>query len=388
MSDPALPDPDAPIDAEFEPAPPKPKRRKAGGLPNIAALGLLGFCAVNLFLALWALGLVPGLSGADRGADEAKTAIELLAERQASASDALTTQTAALERAQTNLTDQNAKLAALEGRVDNLNAQLETLVTETASLTAALQDLTTDEDGSELTVASVNPIILDRLETLETSLAVLAEADGSEPAPDLTKDLAALTEDLSSLQEQFDTFQTQTGADAAIADAAEDERVAAQASFALSAIETAAARGEPFHSAYQQLALARPNNAAVSALGPIAVTGAPTLTDLSVQFPPLRRKALDLEAKSAGGSQGLLRSVFGDGVKVRRDGEVSAIDLLDDAEAALSQDNIAQTLSLLQQLSPDVQIVFTEWVEDAQRRESLNAALTALQDNLETTPRP
>jgi len=240
----------------------------------------------------------------------------------------------------------------------------------------------TGENGDPV-IAEVNPIILSRLEAVETAVARLVEASSAQapdqdPAP-VTDDVIALRADIEALREYIlDAEQAETAPST-------DTQAAA---LAISAIEAAARRGRPFLSAYQDLLDAMPDNTAAQSLAPLAVSGAPTMAELRVQFAPIRRRALDADAEAAGNGSGLLRSLFGDGVKVRRDGEMNAGDVLDDAEAALAENDLARAIRLIEGLSEPVQTVFTDWLDSARRRESLETALEALRLSMIAKDRP
>jgi len=227
--------------------------------------------------------------------------------------------------------------------------------------------------------------VLTRLEAIEAALAEraaaeeAAEADPVE-APDLTEEIAALRAELEAIKAVQDA--------APLTVEAEDGTDAAAAALALSAIESAARRGRPFLSAHQQLQAALPGISAVDTLGPLSISGAPTLSDLRVRFTPLKREALDTEAREVGEGSSWMRSIFGDGVKVRRSGEQNAVDVLDDAEAALAEGDLSRAIRNVERLSEPVQGVFTDWLDSARKRESLEAALESLRLTMIAENRP
>jgi len=162
----------------------------------------------------------------------------------------------------------------------------------------------------------------------------------------------------------------------------------------LSAIEAAARRGRPFQSGYRRMLAAMPDEPTVRALAPLAATGAPTFSDLREQFPPLRHQALDAEASAAGGRTSWMRSVFGDGIIVRREGEASAVTVLEAADAALARGDLSTAiaqidrLSKIDRLSTNIQPVFTDWLDNARHRQSLEDALEALRLTMIAKDRP
>ncbi len=389
MSDTPILDPEAPIDAEFEPADPKPKKRSQWRTPGWPVIfGLAGMTGLSLILSAGAMGLIPGLSGQRVAAlqkqvtaqtDQMNTA-DIERSELSSQVETLSTVSQQIRtsdrRFGDRLTEQDARLTAFEDR-------LSALETQAAALQDAHDTLTTSVDGSgDPVVAAVNPLILNRLDTLEAALGSFEtppEEVDTEPAPELLTEINALRAELEDLKQALETADTA---------AAEDSQDTTDAALAVSAIEAAARRGRPFLAAYQKLLTALPSDPAIEALAPLAVSGAPTMADLRVRFAPLRRQALDSDAKESGSGTGWLRSVFGDGVKVRREGEVNAVDVLDDAEAALAENDLARAIRAVESLSEGVQIVFTDWLDSARQRESLETSLEALRLTMIAKDRP
>lgn len=378
MSDTPPLNPEDPIDAEFEPATPKPRTRSenALGWPALVSLGLAG---ASFLLAFLALGWIPGMGASSDQSETRIAALEASLEKaEASRSELLsrieTMQTVNQQNRTSNrrledqFTDFSERLEQSEITVDAVAAAIKAVEAAQANMVTA-----TDETGAPV-VAEINPLILSRLEALETTLEGFdPEAETNRADPELLVELAALRADLKALQEAEATR------DAAASEVEQQSAgSSAEAALALSAIEAAARRGRPFLTAYQQLLTALPENAAVEALAPLSISGAPTMADLRVRFAPLKRAALDEDARTAGGGAGLMRSIFGDGIKVRREGAENVVDQLDEAEAALAENNLTRAISLVKSLPEPVQTVFTDWLSSAVQRESLETALEAL----------
>lgn len=368
----------APIDAEFEPATKQAQesRRLSGAFPLIIGATVTLGLATLVFMS----GLIPGL-GSD---DSAEASIETqLADLQTKYDESetaranLRTTLSAQENAANNT--KNA-IATLVTRLDRIESSLSSLSAETTDLRETISEIqvippsvaTDPETGATIGVP-VNPLILDRLEKLENALTVFPDAarPSSAETDALTAEVAALRENLAALTEEV-------GASAAPSVAAISSTAAEDAALALSAIESATRRGRPFLVSHQKLALSLPGDRDVQALGAFASLETPTLTKLQTDFSELTDRALDADAKSKGGSASWLRSMLGNAVTVRRDGELSAADQIERASTALADRDLRTAIEAIEPLSPDVQVVFTDWLQDARQRLALEDALEGL----------
>jgi len=354
---------DLPIDAEFEPAAPKPASDKASATgPGWAAF--LGLGAISIIsLAVAGASYVPGFKpGAGK--------ISALESDLANISAA---QTGNAEQA----TNQAAEIAALKGRADSLRADRTRTVTDMRALrdeidaiqsdisalqrarVASLADDGNDENGAP---ASADLAALDaRISALEDAL--VSQLDGYNLALDL-------------LKTRLDTLEEKAGSETLTATTTINNRT--EAALALSAIEAAARRGRPFLSAYQRLDSAMPGNGAVRSLSSVASKAVPTRTDLIAAFPALKDEALDREADATPGSSGWMRSLFGDGIQVRRKDAVTARDHLTLASTALEAGELAETIEHIRAIDADLQPVFTDWLQNAEDRHLLEETLEAL----------
>ena len=243
-----------------------------------------------------------------------------------------------------------------------------------------------------------------RLRALERRLAADPEgsisSDGDAvPNPiepfdpsEIETDIAGLQADIDRLRDEVTTLRgdlsslIEANDEAAIREA---ETVStASTAIALSAIETAARRGQPFQRPFQTLQEAAPDAPGLEALRPLAVTGAPTLSDLRDAFRPLKRAALKQDAEDQGGAQSILNTLFGDGVRVRREGEINAADTLETAETALVTGELEAALEAIDSLPQNLQAVFTDWRQDAQNRLTLEDSLDRLRLAMIAKDRP
>ena len=123
-------------------------------------------------------------------------------------------------------------------------------------------------------------------------------------------------------------------------------------------------------------------------LGPISTKAVPTLSDLTATYPALMDRALDLDAQSSSTSSGWMRSLFGDGIQVRRKDAVTARDHLNRAFAALEAGELSETIEHIQAIDSNLQPVFTDWVQNAQDRHMLEETLEALRLTMIAEERP
>ncbi len=384
---------DLAIDAEFEPA---ASSLLSGGhrirlrWAVFAGVGLV--VITSLFWAATASGLIPGLNQA------AQDQAALQAENQT-----LRTQ---IEAAQTECADLSTRLQVIERRADqqdssaqtgrqdlaNLTATVAALGTDATSLRSDIDALkavpaltsTIDPETGETMITATDPALLNRLDALEQAITQFPATDPATTTQtdSLTTEVARLRTELAALQQSLQISAAGTPV------SARPEMSGTDIALALSAIEAAARRGRPFQSGYQRLVAAMPDEAAVLALQPIAATGALTIFDLREQFAALESRALDAEATDAGGATSLMRSIFGDGVKVRRAGQDNAVDRLEAAHDYLTRDNLRAAIAEIEALPPDVQSVFTDWLDNAQQRQSLDDALEALRLAMIAKDRP
>ena len=366
---------EAPIDAEFEPAAASdPKLSQSRSGPGWMAFGLLGLIsAAALIISAALAGLVPGFKP---GAKSLKT---LQAE--------LTELKSAEETVTTAMTENTGQIATLKSRADSLQADRTRAVTDIRTLRRELETLQAD------------------IATLQRArIASLAEADDASPAAETSPDLSNIETRVAALEDalvsQLGTYENSLeGLKARIADletqaetesltAANSTNARTEAALALSAIEAAARRGRPFLSAQQKLAAAMPANQAVERLATIAPETVPTIADLRAAFPKLRREALDRDAQEEGGASGWMRGLFGDGIQVRQSGEVTTNDRLDAAATALQVGDLSNAIQSVRALDANLQPVFTDWLDNAENRLTLEETLEALRLTMIAEERP
>ena len=378
MTDPTSSSPDrtdGPIDAEFEPVS-APRRTRAvtssgPGWLTILALGAVSFGGFGL--AAVSAGMMPGIPGPAPRTDGLEASLASVQSELA----ALRTQVTDLEAglAQSNAredisTAQAEKIAGLSRSLTTVQSRLNSLQTDLSDIETRLAE-TPAESLARPVVASPDPAILSRLETLEQALVNQPQDAPPTDAPSIE---AQSPEEAKPLPPE----DPQSPPDTSASDAA----------LALSAIEAAARRGTAFQVAYQRLTVAMPDFPGLQRLAPIAASGASTLSELRDQFTLFKRAALDREAATSGAGPGWMRTLFGDGITVRRAGTVTASDRLDAAETALADGDIKTAIREIEALDPDIQSVFTDWLKDARNRQTLEDVLESLRLAMIAKDRP
>lgn len=369
---------EAPIDAEFEPAKPTPKpdRRNASG-PGWLAFGLLGLVALSAFgLAAASAGWVPGFSP---GSGPVKNLQSDLADLKSS-EDAAAIETASI----------STEIATLKSRADSLQADRTRAVMDIRGLRGELETLQADistlqrariatlADSDEEDAAPIMSAASPDLDAIEARVATLEDA--------LVSQLGTYDATLETLKQRLNELEAQAQSESLTAAGTSNART--EAALALSAIEAAARRGRPFLSAQQKLSAAMPSNQAVQRLSSIAPNAVPTVSDLRAAFPALSEQALDQEAVEQGGASSWMRGLFGDGIQVRQTGQVTTNDQLDTATTALGTGDLSNAIEAVRSLGPDLQPVFTDWLDNAEDRLTLEETLEALRLTMIAEERP
>ncbi|NQY12314.1 MAG: hypothetical protein HRT81_00445 [Henriciella sp.] len=366
---------ETPIDAEFEPAPTSEPPRSGGATgPGWFIVGLSFLIAcLAFFLAAATAGFVPGFKPGTGPLERVR-------------SDVATLQTD-IDQDLSETATLSTDIATLESRADSLsadrtrtNADLRNLRTEIETLQADISMLQRARVASLADPAETDGVDSDSPDLAALSARVAAMEDA------LVTQVGTYNTALETLKNRVSSLEDQAASEQLNAASASNART--EAALALSAIEAAARRGRPFLPAQQKLAAAMPNNDAVARLSAIAPKAVPTLADLRSTFPTLRDAALDASAQAEGGSSGWMRQVFGDGIQVRRAGDVTTSDHLDQAKAALDAGNLSDSVEHIRAAGTDIQPVFTDWVSNAVDRLTLEQTLEALRLTMIAEKRP
>lgn len=377
-----VPDPDEPvIDAEFREAEPERKSRSGPGwgasliLAVLAAMagGALGYAGAER---------LPGLLGGP-----AEVSLPDLPEEIAARSD-LTRETEARLELQSRLTREVTRLEERLGRAeDRLSAPPiriedgpgEDMQEELAALEARLAAIEAIEPGdaggvTDADLARTLASASSRIDTLDARLET--ELNRTESAQlDLETEIRELRDELAELRDDMAETRTET-----------ETRVsaAAEAALALSTIDAAARRGQPFQPALEALRRVKPGLNGLDALAPIAATGAPTVEDLVRQFPAVAdaaRAALQPEADQSG-AMGIAGRLFGDAVQVRREGDAPVYEALQAAQEDLAEGDLGGAIARLEQIEGPAGEALSDWLVKARARRTLERTLDVLRLDL------
>lgn len=371
---------DAPIDAEFEPAAPSNARKPtARSGPGWLAFGILGLVsAFAIVLAAASAGYVPGFkpgAGTVQTLENQLVELKSTDETQAGTSTANASEIEALKRRADSLQADRTRavtdIRALKRDIETLQADISTLQRARIANLADARDAETD---AETAPAAETP----DLSALEARVTSLEDA--------LVSQLGTYDATLEALKTRLADLEAQAETESITAADSTNSRT--EAALALSSIEAAARRGRPFLSAHQKLAAAMPSNQAVARLSGIASDAVPTVADLRAAFPALRTQALDRDAQAEGGASGWMRGLFGDGIQVRKSGEVTTADQLNAAADALQAGDLSTAIQSVRALDADLQRVFTDWLDNAEDRLLLEETLEALRLTMIAEERP
>lgn len=336
-----------PIDAEFEPT-----ESKRGGSGFKAAPGWTGFGILFVLLA-FLLSYVIWSSVTSPREPVSVTA------------SADSNRLAGIEQTLSGLRDQTDQqavaLSTLSTNIGELSRDVETLKSKIAALevqTSQLDGRIVESDGATGTL-TIPQSLIERIESLETATQSTDTASAQ---------IATIRQQLQTLSRQVETGQSSPAADRL-----------PQASLALIAIRTEAARGRPFMLGFQQLSAALPDNTVVAGLAPYAQSGVPTQTQLTSQFSLLRQSALNEATLTDGVEPNWVDQVFGDNVRVRRTAATPLAETLERAAAALDEGDIESTIGQLDTLPEEAADEFDDWIAKAQDRIDLDQRLDSLQ---------
>jgi hypothetical protein len=281
----------------------------------------------------------------------------------------------------------SAELAALAERVSTLEAAPKADPADLSELEGTLSALQTRIAALE-TAPAPQPPDLSALDALDQRLAAIEAmpAGGDASTAALAAKLAELERRLATLPEAgVDTAEVDAAlarleaaeAEAtARATAAAEAAAAADRALALDRLRAAAATG-PFETELQALGDAD----LIAALTPHAA-GVSTVADLQSAFPDLVRQALDV-ARAAEGDKGwgarfldFLAAQTGARPLTPQEGTTPDA-ILSRADFAVTEGRLADALSELAALPPDVEAVFANWTAGATARIAVDTALEA-----------
>lgn len=417
-----------PIDADFEPAPPKADYfsgdDQSSSGPGWIALGITGVVAA-LFGGLIAGGLnwagngayapqtlageVESLSANQQAVEASVESLrgELMSARErmdrdlaaaaagAGDDDALASLTAEIETLNGRLDalqtgeDDLDGLSDLVARIDVLERADEEEVTSPRLANRAITALRARVEGIEDAQAQITnrqairaealADLLSRMETMEAN----ATTEPSEDLVALRSEVDALkaTLDAEALRSaEIDQLQETVTALSEQDDSA-DATGTSRALFALLTMEAAAGDGRSFQSAHAQLQEALPDNATVLSLASLAGQPTPTIAMLQSRFDGTAATALEAVAAAEPGEDGWgwLRGVFGEDIEIRRSGSGDTVEeAIKAAEDALAAQDLRQAVATVETLEGPAAQAFDSWLIDADQRLTLDESLDTL----------
>ena len=161
----------------------------------------------------------------------------------------------------------------------------------------------------------------------------------------------------------------------------------AGAVLALATLARAAGDARSFKPQLDAMVVLAPDDPAITALGPYAAQGAPTVAMLAVRFPDAARGALDAE-RTANAGAGIFAKLWSSVtglVRVRRIGDVTggtSADKLARAESDLNRGDLASAILETQSLEGEAQAAMTPWLKDAVARQSIDGAIGQMESRI------
>ncbi len=291
------------------------------------------------------------------------------------------TTTGQLRRTVKELTDRvNAAEAAdadlsraLDNRAEALAALQTGLFTATKSISDLEDQVVRMGEDTRKPAAEDAAGAASQIDALKAEIAALRAAAAEKPATPPLAESPATTEIASP-------------EDAIPSDDGDTERARlGEASLALAKVETDAARGKPFPSAWDRLKAALPDNDDVNDIRAISRTGAPTLGELRTSFDAASKPVLEsLGKETKGDGWDWARQAFGGVVNVRRtdaedDSPVSRLARMD---AAIADGDLAAALKEVDALEGEPADALSAWKKDAQTRLTFDATTNAISQQI------
>ena len=412
------------IDAQFEPAPPSADHvvtpAKSGKGPGWIALIVTGIVASALGGGIGASFDSVGSSGDLPTSD----VIAQLQEDQDKLGSRIVALGTDLEGTQNTLAAEIASIAeqaeaqpdkgfadelsALQARMDLLSALPQGADGEdTGPLSQRLtvfEQALADLQAGQANRAEALAVLSDRLQVAEAALSEAGEGIDQTQLVSLHQDISVLKSQLAEAVSDTAERDKLAGLiaraeerDAAAQTIQDADRASGGAALALVSLEAASERGVPFSEVMRALDAANADAGILADLRPIARTGAPTLGELEDLFARGLTSAR-VQGGAGDGADGAptddgwgwVRRTFGDSVKITRsedDGAaVSSNDALEKAAAlagdALGAGNISGAIAELDGLDQAEREAFAPWLEAADKRVRLDAAMIALRASM------
>lgn len=268
-----------------------------------------------------------------------------------------------LEGERARLESHGRRLAVLEAAPPR--AEAEQLAVAVAALQERLRAAEAEAGQARAAIRELR-----RLEGRVAANAAALEAKAAQTEAD------ALRLELAAAQQAADAADVRAG----------EALARARLAFAFTALAEAAQSGAPFPEAHANLARGLPASPHVAALAPLAQTGAPSRAELAGSFAATAgavERALRQQQSAGAGLFGQVQAALADQVSVR---PVEAKGLpqsrLEQARAALSQQNLAEAAAALSLLSGPAAEAAKPWLDAARRRLEIERRLGAIRTEL------
>jgi hypothetical protein len=171
----------------------------------------------------------------------------------------------------------------------------------------------------------------------------------------------------------------------AVAAEARAAGTAARASYAVVAASEASRSSGSFEQAHAALAALLPDDANVAALAPLARVGAPTRNELRDRFSRLDNEIIRAahQAQAGAGFWGRIQAGLAQWIVIRRSGEGDTpAGVVERAERALMQDNLAAAVEELNRLNGPSRRAAQPWIDDAARRLEIDQRMSLIRTEL------
>lgn len=266
-----------------------------------------------------------------------------------------------------------------------------------APVEAALDSAFPGTEGAAANAADADAI-KQRLAAVEAVVNAPLAENASADAADTTARVFALQAGLNQIETQLGQMPSSAQVAELVAEvrrlqeelpavAAEARAAgtAARASYAVVAASEASRSSGSFEQAYAALAALLPNDENVAALAPLARVGAPTRGELRDRFARLDNEIVRAahQAQAGAGFWGRIQAGLAQWIVIRRAGEGDTpAGVVERAERALAQDNLAGAVEELNRLNGPSKRAAQTWIDDATRRLEIDQRMSLIRTEL------
>lgn len=251
-------------------------------------------------------------------------------------------------------TQQSTQLAAVDTRLRSIETLLNTPLSQAANAGPVGTDL-----GQRVVVLQSG---------LRDVEAQLQQMPSSAQVAELVRQVQQLQQDVPGIAAQ-----------------AREAEQASRAAYAVAAAAEASRSSGPFVESYNSLQALLPQDENVTALGPLARTGAPTRTELRERFASMDDDIIRAarQAQAGSGFWGRIQAELAQWIVIRPPGAGDTPDgVVERAEQRLAADDLSGAIHELSRLSGPARQAANPWLTDAQRRLEIDTRLAAIRTEL------